>query len=446
MIVLPPQVNTVITDLEQAGFEAYLVGGAVRDYVRDCTAANDWDIASNAVPEQVKQVFAGYNLIETGLKHGTVTVVIDQEPIEITTYRIDGKYLDGRHPDTVSFTRSLEEDLGRRDFTINALAYNPHTGIVDFNEGVLDIENGVVRCVGDPDQRFQEDGLRILRALRFASNFGMRIEEKTAEAIHRNKGLLRTIAVERIQVELSKMLCGSGAYVVLQEFADVIAIPIPEIEPMFGFDQYNPHHDRDIWNHTISVINSIAADPILRWAAFLHDIGKPLCFTMSDDGIGHFYGHAKQSAIIAERILLRLRFDNASKEQIKVLVRYHDLPIAPEKKSVKRLMSKLGAGTVKQILDLHIADTKGQSTICMGRIEEYYEAGQLLDDILQEATCFSLKELAINGTDLICLGLRGREIGTALDQCLLAVIDERVINNHSALMDYARSEFIPQVE
>ena len=218
---------------------------------------------------------------------------------------------------------------------------------MDFNEGVRDIENGVVRCVGDPDQRFQEDGLRILRALRFASNFGMRIEEKTAEAIHRNKGLLRTIAVERIQVELSKMLCGSGAYVVLQEFADVIAIPIPEIEPMFGFDQYNPHHDRDIWNHTISVINSIAADPILRWAAFLHDIGKPLCFTMSDDGIGHFYGHAKQSAIIAERILLRLRFDNASKEQIKVLVRYHDLPIAPEKKSVKRLMSKLGAGTVK---------------------------------------------------------------------------------------------------
>lgn len=446
MMLLPPQVNTVIAGLEQAGYEAYLVGGAVRDYVRGCGTANDWDIATNAVPEQVEQVFNGYNLIETGLKHGTVTVVIEREPIEITTYRIDGKYSDGRHPDAVSFTRSLKEDLKRRDFTMNALAYNPHTGVVDFNEGLRDIENGVVRCVGDPDRRFQEDGLRILRAIRFASTFGMKIEAKTAEAIHRNKELLRAIAVERIQVELSKMLCGPGAFEMLQEFADVIAVPIPEIEPMFGFEQHNPHHNRDIWNHTIAVVSSIPADPVLRWAALLHDIGKPSRYAFADDGIGHFYGHAEQSTILAEQILLRLRFDNASSERIKILVRYHDLPIAPEKKPVKRLMSKLGVDTVRQLIELHIADTKGQSAICMGRIPEYLQVGQVLDDILQEEACFSLKDLAINGNDLIGLGLRGREIGSTLEQCLLAVIDERVANNHSALMEYVRSNFIPQVE
>ena len=322
MMKLPPQVNTAFEMLEAAGYEAYLVGGAVRDYVRDNSPAKDWDITTNALPEQVEEIFTGYHLIETGLKHGTVTVVIDQEPLEITTYRVDGDYSDHRHPDSVSFTRSLKDDLERRDFTMNALAYNPRTGVVDFVGGKADIAGDLVRCVGDPDRRFQEDGLRMLRALRFASVYGMTIEAATAAAIHRNKHLLKGIAAERILVELTKMLCAQGAAGVLRDFADVLAVPIPELTPMFGFPQHNPHHDKDVWDHTIAVIESITPEPVLRWAALLHDIGKPSCFSLAEDGIGHFFGHSDQSTSMAESILSRLRFDNASKEQIVRLVRY----------------------------------------------------------------------------------------------------------------------------
>ena len=218
MMILPPQVNTALEKLEGAGYEAFLVGGAVRDYVRDGSPAKDWDITTNALPEQVKQVFSSYHLIETGLKHGTVTVMIDHEPLEITTYRIDGDYTDHRHPDAIQFTRSLREDMERRDFTMNALAYNPRLGVVDLVGGKADIENGIIRCVGEPDRRFQEDGLRILRGLRFASINGMRIEEATAAAIHRNKNLLQNIAAERIQVELTKLLCGKGAAAILRDY------------------------------------------------------------------------------------------------------------------------------------------------------------------------------------------------------------------------------------
>lgn len=329
---LPPQVNTVFLLLDAAGYEAFLVGGAVRDYVRDGSPAKDWDITTNALPEQVEAVFSEYHLIETGLKHGTVTVVIDHEPIEITTYRIDGDYSDHRHPDSVSFTRSLKDDLERRDFTMNALAYSPKDGVVDLVGGKTDIENGIVRCVGDPDRRFQEDGLRMLRALRFASVYGTEIDEATASAIHRNKSLLRDIAAERIQSELTKMLCGPGVAAILKEFADVIAVAIPEIRPMFGFEQRNPHHNKDIWNHTILVVDSITPAPVLRWAALLHDIGKPSCFSIGADGVGHFFGHAETSTTFAEVILSRLRFDNTGRERILRLIRYHDMPITADRK------------------------------------------------------------------------------------------------------------------
>lgn len=264
MMKLPLQVNTAFELLEAAGYEAFLVGGAVRDYVRSNSPAKDWDITTNALPEQMERVFAGYHLIETGLKHGTVTVMIDHEPLEITTYRIDGDYSDNCHPDSVRFTRNLKDDLERRDFTMNALAYNPKTGVVDLVGGRADIEKGVVRCIGDPDRRFQEDGLRMLRALRFASVYGMEIESDTAKAIHRNKNLLKGIAAERIQVELTKMLCGIGVADILREFADVIAVPLPEIAPQFGFEQQNPHHDKDVWNHTIAVVASIQPEAALR--------------------------------------------------------------------------------------------------------------------------------------------------------------------------------------
>lgn len=437
MIQLPPQVNTALKMLGAAGFEGFVVGGAVRDALRGCPA-KDWDITTNALPEQMETVFADYHLIETGRKHGTVTVLIDGEPLEITTYRVDGVYSDHRRPDSVSFTGSLREDLMRRDFTMNALAYHPDVGIVDPSGGLEDLEKGLVRCVGEPDRRFTEDGLRVLRALRFASVYGMRIEADTAAAIHRNKALLHWIAAERVRTELTKLLCGTGAGKILREFADVAAVPIPEIAAMFGFDQRNPHHDKDVWEHTLAVVDNAPAEPVLRWAALLHDIGKPVCFHVTEDGIGHFYGHAEKSAELADAILLRLRFDTASRERITQLVRYHGLPLTAEKRQIKRLMGKLGEQTVRQLLAIHRADTRGQAAAYLDRLEEYRRAEDVLDEILREAACVSLKDLAVDGNDMAAAGLQGKEIGAALQACLNGVIEEQIPNAREALMEFVQ--------
>ena len=438
MMYLPPQVNQALEMLTAAGYEAYLVGGAVRDYVRDNRRGKDWDITTNAMPEEVEQVFSGFRLIETGLKHGTVTVVIDREPLEITTYRIDGSYSDHRRPDSVRFTRNLKEDLARRDFTMNALAYNPNTGVVDLVGGRADIAANLVRCVGEPDRRFQEDALRILRALRFAAVFDMTVDVETADAIHRNKRLLEKIAVERIQVELTKLLCGVGAARILREFADVIAVVVPEIIPMFGFAQRNPHHDRDVWEHTIAVTASIPAQPVLRWAAFLHDIGKPHCFSLDDQGIGHFYGHGARSTDIAETVLRRLRFDNATRERVVLLIKHHDTPLPREEKGIKRLMNRLGVEASWQLLQMHRADTAGQHPYCAVRYAELDGVGQIMQQIVDAAACFAVKDLAINGSDLLALGFQGREIGQALQDALNAVIDGAVPNERQALIAFVQ--------
>ena len=438
MMYLPPQVNQALEMLTAAGYEAYLVGGAVRDYVRDNRRGKDWDITTNAMPEEVEQVFSGFRLIETGLKHGTVTVVIDREPLEITTYRIDGSYSDHRRPDSVRFTRNLKEDLARRDFTMNALAYNPNTGVVDLVGGRADIAANLVRCVGEPDRRFQEDALRILRALRFAAVFDMTVDVETADAIHRNKRLLEKIAVERIQVELTKLLCGVGAARILREFADVIAVVVPEIIPMFGFTQRNPHHDRDVWEHTIAVTASIPAQPVLRWAALLHDIGKPHCFSLDDQGVGRFYGHGARSTDIAETVLRRLRFDNATRERVVLLIKHHDTPLPREEKGIKRLMNRLGVEASWQLLQMHRADTAGQHPDCAVRYAELDGVGQIMQQIVDAAACFAVKDLAINGSDLLALGFQGREIGQALQDALNAVIDGAVPNERQALIAFVQ--------
>lgn len=437
MLTLPSQVHTALDRLTAAGWEAYVVGGAVRDALRGC-AAGDWDITTNAEPAQVERVFAGERLIETGLRHGTVTVLLDGLPLEITTYRVDGDYTDHRRPDAVRFTRSLREDLLRRDFTMNALAYHPRTGLVDVCGGAEDIARGVVRCVGEPGRRFQEDGLRILRALRFASVLGFQIAPETAAAIHRNRALLQYLAAERVRSELTKLLCGQNVDAVLREFSDVLAVPIPELTPMFGFAQHNPHHDKDVWDHTIAVIESITPEPVLRWAALLHDIGKPSCFSLAEEGIGHFFGHSDQSTSMAESILSRLRFDNASKEQIVRLVRYHDMPITADRKPIKRLLSKHGEDATRQLIELHKADTLGQSAICRHRIAIFEEVSQMINEILQEESCFTLKDLAVNGHDMMTLGFQGPTIGRVLQECLDAVLDEQIPNEHEALMAFAK--------
>lgn len=438
MIPLPPQVNLVLDALQDAGYEAYVVGGAVRDALRGCPGS-DWDIATSARPDQMQTVFSAFSMIETGLKHGTVTVLVDHMPLEITTYRIDGAYTDHRRPEQVQFTRCLEEDLARRDFTINALAYHPKTGVVDCFGGQEDLAAGLIRCVGDPDTRFQEDGLRILRALRFASVFSMEIEPRTAAAIHRNRALLAHISVERIQSELTKLLCGSGVVSVLREFADVAAECIPECAPMFGFNQHNPHHDRDVWEHTLQVVASIPGQPVLRWAALLHDIGKPASFQIAPDGIGHFYGHAEKSTQLAGEILSRLRFEHTARDQILTLIRHHDTPVTPDRKPLKRLMSRLGVDTTRQLIEVQKADTFGLSSQYLDRLDTYAAAEQAIEAILSEESCFSLKDLCINGNDLIALGFRGKEIGRALSRCLNAVMEETIPNEREALLAWIRS-------
>lgn len=442
MINLSPQVNTALSLLEAAGFEAFLVGGAVRDAVRGVHSGTDWDITTSALPEQVKEVFTDYRLIETGSKHGTVTVLIDHIPLEITTYRIDGGYTDHRRPDSVRFTRDLKDDLARRDFTMNALAYHPKTGIIDLFGGQADLARRLIRCVGEPNCRFQEDGLRILRALRFASTLSMELEPETAAAIHENKKLLNHIAVERLQTELTKLLCGTGAGVILRDFRDVFAVLIPELAPTFDFEQHNPHHDKDIWLHTAAVVSAVHPSPALRWAALLHDIGKPGCFSIREDGVGHFYGHAEASTALTDRILTRLRMDNGSRERIVRLVRYHDMPINAEERLVKRLLNKHGVEAARELIELHRADTLGLSPAYHGRLSQFDAAEQMLDTLLQQEACFSLRDLAVNGRDMLTLGLNGREVGLALDRCLNAVLDGQLPNERESLLAYVREHLV----
>ena len=436
MMYVPPQVNTALDLLAAAGYEAYLVGGAVRDYVRENRQGKDWDITTSALPEEVERVFAGYRLIETGLKHGTVTVVIDGEPLEITTYRVDGSYSDHRRPDSVSFTRSLREDVERRDFTMNALAYNPSAGVVDLVGGVKDIEAKILRCVGDPDRRFQEDALRILRALRFASVLGLEIESATAEAANKNKALLKEIAAERIKVELTKMLCGEGIKEVLVNYSDILAVVMPELEPMFGFEQQNPHHNSDVWYHTVKVVTNAPAEPVMRWTALLHDVGKPHCFSLDEQGIGHFFGHASKSTVIADELLQRLRFDNATRERITLLVKNHDTPLPSDERGVKRLMNRLGSEAALQIVNIHRADTAGQHPDCAYRYAEFDEVKAMMQKVLDEQACFSVKNLAINGNDILMKGLRGKAVGDALQRALNAVMDGETLNEKNELLAF----------
>ena len=439
MMYLPPQVNMALSMLNSAGYEAYLVGGAVRDHVREGRRGSDWDIATSAFPGEVERVFGGFRLIGTGMKHGTVTVMIDGMPLEITTYRVDGSYSDHRRPDFVRFTRSLLKDVERRDFTMNALAYHPGSGVVDLVGGVEDIRAGLIRCVGEPGRRFREDALRILRALRFASGLGMEIHAETAAAIHENRELLTAVAPERVKAELDGILCGEYVEGVLLEYGDVLAAVIPEIAPMFGFEQHNPHHNRNVWAHTAAVVSAIRPVPVLRWTALLHDVGKPLCFTLDETGVGHFYGHPSISTGLAQEILRRLRFDNAARNRILLLVKNHDTPRPAEEKGIKRLMNRLGADAAKQLVEVHRADTAGLHPDFACRYAEFDAVEDVMKQLIEAAACFSLKDLAVNGNDLMGIGLRGREVGQGLQSALDAVMDGKVPNEKASLLRYLKT-------
>lgn len=434
MIKIPDYVTAVLTCLQNNGFEAYVVGGCVRDSLMGITP-HDWDVTTSALPHQTMAVLKHFNLIETGLKHGTVTAVVNHHPVEITTFRIDGAYTDNRHPDEVCFTRNLKEDLSRRDFTVNALAYNPQSGLVDYFDGLSDIKNKVIRCVGEPDKRFGEDALRILRSLRFASVLGFCIEEQTAQSLVTNRFLLQHIAAERIAAELCKLLCGKQALNILLDFSSVITEIIPELKASIGFEQRNPYHIYTVYEHIARSVDAIPPTIPLRLAMLLHDIAKPACCTEDADGRRHFYSHQKVGTEMARVILNRLRIDTHTISQVCILVKYHDMDLEPSEKCVTRQLNRFGEEVFRELLLVKRADNAAQSEYAQSHTKMLDELELVLEKVLEQGKCFSLKSLAVNGSDLIAAGVpQGVQIGETLRHLLALVMDGECENKKDELL------------
>lgn len=436
---MPKNVDIAINLLQSAGFEAYAVGGCVRDSLLGKTP-NDWDITTSAKPEDMKSVFADFHCIDTGIKHGTVTVVIDGEPLEITTFRLDGEYEDNRHPKSVTFTSDLGADLGRRDFTVNAMAYSKMTGTVDLFGGQNDLKNKIIRCVGDPDRRFNEDALRILRALRFASALDFEIEEKTAQSLLKNCALLGNISEERIAKELLKLVCGKGAKRILTDFAPVLFEILPELQPMYKNSHDNPHHCYDIYEHTLIAVESIDPEPTLRFAMLLHDCGKPAVKKFDENGVAHFYGHQRISAEISAQILARLKVSNKFKDEILFLVSNHDRwELYENTEKMPRYLSKFGLDGVLKLLKVMRADVLAQSPEYRYRLDQIADAEEIAKNLAEQKPCLSLRELQINGRTLMDIGIpQGRKLGAVLAQLLDEVIDGVTKNTQEALTTRAR--------
>lgn len=446
VIKIPDQVNRAIEILNKNGHSAYVVGGAVRDALMN-RPAHDWDITTSALPQQTEEAFRGFRIIETGLKHGTVTVIVDGMDLEITTYRIEHGYSDNRHPDRVDFTDRVEDDLSRRDFTVNAIAYSPIHGFADPFGGREDIERNIIRCVGDADKRFGEDALRILRALRFSSVLGFEIDAETADSIHRNYTLLKNISVERIFVEMTKLLCGADAGKILREYEDVIFYILPELAPMKNCVQNHERHIFDVWGHSVKAVESIEPIPELRFAMLLHDSGKPFCKTTDENGIDHFYQHAKTSRKIAEDITYRLKTSAAFRNHVCDLVEYHDfVPDKITKKTYKKYIAQLGIDTVKELFSIRKADFSAQNPkFCDEELARNKHGLEILKNIEAQETCFKIKDLAIGGRDILALGIKSSpEIGKILDTLLDEVMEEATENTHDALMTRAKQLIQPQ--
>lgn len=445
-MVLPENISRALDMLESAGHEAWVVGGCVRDSLMGIIP-HDYDITTSALPAETEQVFAGYRLIETGLKHGTVTVLADGSPIEITTYRVDGEYRDSRRPERVTFTRNIRDDVSRRDFTMNGIAYNPKQGYFDEFGGAEDIKAGVIRCIGKPEKRFREDALRILRGLRFSASLGFEIEENTARAMHDTRELLNKISAERVFSELCGLLTGRNShrniFRVLTEFRDIAAVIIPEFRECTGFVQHSRFHCFDVYEHCVMSAQKAAEISEgsecrlpLTLAMLLHDIGKPQRFTLGKDGEGHFYGHAAVSADIAEDILRRLKCSNALRERVCTIVRYHDVPLSDTDKSVRRLLRKYGLETVRDICLAHICDDSAKTPECAGRCGEWC-AVLSRAEALAPSCCLTLKDLAVDGKALSGLMEPSPEMGKALKFLLDEVINGNFPNEREFLLKEA---------
>lgn len=437
-INIPEEPNWIISKLIDNGYDAYVVGGCVRDSILG-KEPKDWDICTNAKPSEVKGVFAENKIVDTGLKHGTVTIIMDKDNYEVTTYRIDGEYSDGRHPNDVLFTNNLREDLSRRDFTINAMAYNNVVGLVDYFGGESDLQNWVLRCVGFSRDRFNEDALRILRAMRFSSTLGFTIEEETSKSIHDNFELLSKISSERISSELNKLICGLSCSTILREYQDVISFIIPEIKSMIGFNQNNPYHIYDVWEHTLAAILLSPQDLEIRLAILFHDIGKPKSYSCPT-GIGHFYKHHLYSEEMAKDILKRMKYDNKTIDNVCKLVYNHSVPMVDTRRSVKKMLAVVGE-LFDKLLQVKICDMLAQSPMSIAKKKKVLEnVKQIYQDVLNEKDCFTLKDLSVNGYDLISIGYaKGKEIGTMLNKLLELVINEKLNNTKEELLEFAKT-------
>lgn len=434
---LPEKVNNAIELLKNNGFEAYAVGGCVRDMVMGIQP-HDFDITTSAFPEETKEVFKDFRIVETGIKHGTVTVIIDREPLEITTYRIDGDYLDNRHPESVNFSRSLKDDLSRRDFTVNTLCFNEKDGLVDLFGGMQDIQDGIIRCVGEPDRRFKEDALRIMRAIRFASCLGFKIERETAESVLKNRDLLKNIAYERIREELVRLICGKNALNILREYHEVIEVFIPEFSALFGCEQNTQYHIYDVAEHTLRALDFIENEPILRLTVLLHDIAKPICKTTDSNGFDHFKGHAVKGEEMSREILKRLRFDNKTVEAVSRLIGLHSERSPRNKIEAKLMLCEIGEDCYRGFMKVRRAD-------CFAKAEPHSHDEKLknmqlfLDEIIENNECYCLKQLKINGNDLKKIGItEGKEINKALCTLLMLVIEEKCENELNSLLNMAK--------
>lgn len=436
-INIPSNVEAVLERLESCGFEAFIVGGCVRDSLLGMTP-KDYDVTTNARPEQMIKCFeTDHKVIETGLKHGTVTVVSKGDNIEVTAYRVDGAYTDRRRPDSVEFTSRLEDDLSRRDFTINAMAYSHKRGLVDIFDGREDLENKILRCVGNPVKRFEEDALRIMRALRFSSRLGFAVEDGTAGAIHDCKELLREISCERILSELSQFLMGESPCELMLRFSDVFGVIIPETIPCVGFDQRSRYHAYDVWEHTARAVENSAKDKFVRMALLFHDIAKPSCFYEDKEGRGHFTGHEKTGAQMSEQILKRMHSDNEMIKNVKTLIAYHDSDPSEDRRVIRKMISGLGFERFMRLTEVMKADNRAKQAFCLERVETLERMADIARDIENKGDCCTLKALAVSGSDLEEAGIRGKKLGRILSALLDSVINDELPNEREALINKA---------
>lgn len=433
-IKLPEKVNQIIHTLQQHGFEAYAVGGCVRDSILG-RVPDDWDITTSATPLETKALFP--RTFDTGIEHGTITVLIDKDAFEVTTYRVDGKYEDSRHPSEVTFTRSLKEDLLRRDFTINAMAYNDEEGLVDIFGGMEDLQNKTIRCVGNARARFGEDALRILRAVRFAAQLGFEIEGETQQGITELAPTLANISAERIQVELIKMLVSPNPGLLRRAYElGITKVILPEFDEMMVTTQETPHHKYTVGEHTLKAIENIRADKVLRLTMLFHDIAKPQMKTFDENGVAHFKMHDVKGAEVTKQILRRLKFDNDTMNKVVKLVQYHDYRMPAEPKNVRRAMNKIGEDLFPYYLEVRMADTLAQSEYMQEeKLQNIRDVKMCYEEILAKQECVSLKTLAVTGSDLIASGMQpGKEIGAVLNKLLEIVIENPEYNTKETLL------------